>query len=183
MAFLIDGTQSRRPRPIDTYAILAAFAFCGCSESKVTSSPARSEPVQATSDLLPGASIDVKNGETQTDISNGRPSETATAVPTPSPPLSEAALVQADVRKMVAAVYDVDADTILQYTHPKIIESLGGTSQAKSALVQTLSQLRATGMKLDSMEFPAEPTFLKTNLHEFVIVPNQKHCLCQGTAS
>ncbi len=87
--------------------------------------------------------------------------------------LSDEDVVQEDARKLSNAVYNADVDTVLGYTHPKIIEMMGGTSQAKSALDAAFSKFQLLGMKLESMTFPKAPTFLKTDVNHFVIVPTK----------
>ena len=86
---------------------------------------------------------------------------------------SEAETVQEDVRKMNGAVYQADVSTVLDYTHPKIIDMLGGRSQAESALKAAFSQIQVQDMKLESLTFPAAPDFLQTGGTRFVIVPTK----------
>ncbi|MGD9126473.1 MAG: hypothetical protein PVH19_03760 [Planctomycetia bacterium] len=92
----------------------------------------------------------------------------------------EVKLVQEDVRKMSQAVYDADIPTILDYTHPTIIEKMGGRSQVESALKGMLSQVQSIGMKLESMTFPAAPDFLETEERRFVIVPTKSIVSANG---
>jgi hypothetical protein len=88
--------------------------------------------------------------------------------------LSTAAqLVQADVRRTVTAVYDGDLETVLKFTHPKIIEQMGGQAQAKTTTQSALNQVQAAGMKIESLVFPAAPIFTNGPAHEFVVVPTK----------
>lgn len=89
-------------------------------------------------------------------------------------------LVQRDVRKMVNAVYQSDVDIALSYTHPKIIDLMGGTGQARSALETAFSKFQTLNMKLESLAFPEAPTFLKTDVNRFVIVPTKSIILANG---
>lgn len=88
-------------------------------------------------------------------------------------PSTAARLVQADVRRTVTAVYDRDIETVLKFTHPKIIEQMGGQAQAKTTLQSALNQVQAAGMTIESLAFPAAPTFTNASAHEFVLVPTK----------
>lgn len=79
--------------------------------------------------------------------------------------------VQTDVRKLVGALYENKLDDLLSFTHPALIEALGGTSLAKERLQETISMMQEKGMKLESLDFPASPTFLESRGPEYVIVP------------
>ena len=80
-------------------------------------------------------------------------------------------LVQRDVCTILAAVYDADIDLVFEYTHPRVIELLGGQENAKVEFSALLSKLKSSGMKLESLTFPTSPTFLNSETNEFVIVP------------
>jgi hypothetical protein len=82
-------------------------------------------------------------------------------------------IVQSDVSRLLNAVYVGDADTVLRFTHSKIIKLMGGEAQAKVTLKDQLQQFQTLGMKLESRTFPNDPTFLKTDLHLFAIVPTK----------
>jgi|ERR1035437_3836539 hypothetical protein len=82
-------------------------------------------------------------------------------------------LVQADVRRTLNAVYGGDIDTVLNFTHPDIIQQMGGASQAKTVLQKTLDQIQTAGMKVESLAFPETPTFTNSAAHEFVVVPTK----------
>ena len=85
--------------------------------------------------------------------------------------LTEAQLVQQDVQKMIDAVYANDIDTLIGYTHPEIIELMGGEEEARTALTEALSQLAELNMTVESMTYPSEPVFLEGGDSRFVIVP------------
>ena len=84
---------------------------------------------------------------------------------------SDAEIVQTDVTNFLKAFHSGDVDTVVGYTHPLIIEKLGGMEMTKSAMKRVHATLKSIEMKVDSMKFPAEPTFLKTEKHTFAIVP------------
>ncbi len=80
-------------------------------------------------------------------------------------------IVQEDVQRISRAVYQADVATALEFTHPKIIDMLGGMASARSELKTAFSKIQLANMKLQSMSFPEAPTFLETDVHYFVIVP------------
>ncbi len=86
---------------------------------------------------------------------------------------SEAAIVQEDTRNMLKAVYQADIDTVLGYTHPKIIAMMGGLPKTKAVLEVAFEKLKSVNMKLESFEFPGPPIFLEGEVNRFVIVPTK----------
>jgi hypothetical protein len=86
--------------------------------------------------------------------------------------------VQNDVRKLMDAAYNRNVDVVLRYTHPKIIHQMGGVAKAKDTLKVIFSRLPE--MKLVSLTFPKEPTFLKTESHVFAIIPTTAVVEAQG---
>ncbi len=93
---------------------------------------------------------------------------------------SDDEVVQQEVRKMATAVYQSDVDTVLSYTHPKIIDLMGGTKQARSTLETAFSQFESLNMELESITFPEAPTFLNTDSNRFVIVPTKSIISADG---
>jgi len=100
--------------------------------------------------------------------------------PGPNEPPTGAELVQADVRHTLNAVYGGDLETVLKFTHPKIIEQLGGPAQAKTTLQNTLNQVSAAGMKIESLTFPATPRFTNSAIHDFAVVPTKLVLFANG---
>jgi hypothetical protein len=88
-------------------------------------------------------------------------------------PATRVDLVQADVRRTLNALYGDDIDTVLRFTHPDIIQMMGGASQAKTVLQKTLDQIQSAGMQVESLTFPETPTFTNSVAHEFVVVPTK----------
>ena len=88
--------------------------------------------------------------------------------------------VQSDVSYLLKAVYASDVDTVLGYTHPKIIALMGGAVQATNILKQSLLQFQTSGMQLESLTFPSEPVFLKSVLHQFALVPTKNIIVIRG---
>lgn len=84
---------------------------------------------------------------------------------------AKTARVQKDVRRMVAAAYEGDVETIIDFTHPKILQMMGGVATARTAMQEIFDKGASLGLKLDEMTFPSEPTFLRGSDNEFVIVP------------
>lgn len=85
--------------------------------------------------------------------------------------LTEAERVQQDVMRISDAVYGSDVDTVIEYTHPEIVEMLGGEDEARTALTEVLSQLAELNMTVESLTFPSDPVFLEGTESRFVIVP------------
>ena len=81
------------------------------------------------------------------------------------------AQVQADVRKNVEAAYSGDIDTILKYTHEKVLTMMGGPEKARAALAEGMKKILSSGLKVEKFEFPSPPIFLNGTENEFVIIP------------
>ena len=77
----------------------------------------------------------------------------------PQAPLDRDRVV-ADVRAILQALYRDDVEVLLKYSHPKSIEALGGRDRAKVSLEKAMAYFRERGMKLEELEFPAEPEFI-----------------------
>lgn len=78
--------------------------------------------------------------------------------------------IQGDLRKCMAAVYSADVDVVLTYSHPKIIDLMGGKEKAKEILTKTLTQLKESEMKVESLEFPEIPKYFDSKTNHFVII-------------
>ena len=91
----------------------------------------------------------------------------------PQPDLATAKQVQTDVERILRAVYAGDIETVDKFTHPKIIQMLGGPIQARSSLMLALDQVQASGMKIESLVFPVAPTFTNGTTHQFAVVPTK----------
>ncbi len=86
-------------------------------------------------------------------------------------PAARIEVVQADVRKLQNAVFEGDLRTVIQFTHPKIIEELGGKEAAEEQMKEALSEAQMTGSELEVLTFPEDPTFFASPTHDFVFVP------------
>lgn len=85
--------------------------------------------------------------------------------------VSAAKQVQRDVERIVLGLYRGDVDEVMSYTHPAVLEGLGGTEAAKRALMDAAAQLQARGMKVESLTFPQPPEFFDGGGRRFVYVP------------
>ncbi|ANM28388.1 hypothetical protein ABI59_00225 [Acidobacteria bacterium Mor1] len=83
----------------------------------------------------------------------------------------DAETVQADVRKIADAAYQRDVETTLAYTHPKILEIMGGPEGARKVMNDLFNQMGDIKMTLESMTFPDPPQFIAGAENEYVIVP------------
>jgi hypothetical protein len=88
--------------------------------------------------------------------------------------------VQADIFHIQKAIDTGNADALIAYTYPKIIEGMGGVSYAKSLMLNEFAKFKALGMTNESFVFPEEPTFLKSGRHYFAIVPTKKIIIIKG---
>ena len=86
---------------------------------------------------------------------------------------AEARAVQEDVRKISSAVYKSDIDTTISFTHPGILELLGGEAKARETIAAAFAQFRTTGIKVESLDFPQAPDFVPGVTDDYVIVPTK----------
>lgn len=86
-------------------------------------------------------------------------------------PVGLAERVQGDVESMVRALYSGDVATVVDYTHPILLEGLGGREQARAAVQAWVSPMLKKGIRLVSLTFPRPPEFVETDQAVFAIVP------------
>ncbi|MEE8156727.1 MAG: hypothetical protein V3T51_01125 [Gammaproteobacteria bacterium] len=79
--------------------------------------------------------------------------------------------VQSDVRNIVDAAFEGDIDVMLDYTHPAIINAMGGRIAARQTLSGVIEQVRTLNMSLLSFSFPDDPIFVLGEEFRYVIVP------------
>ena len=77
----------------------------------------------------------------------------------------------ADLECLMRAFYTNDINTILALTHPRVIEQMGGLVQSRSLLSNSLVQIQASGVSIESCTFPESPKFAEGAKHQFVVVP------------
>jgi len=90
-------------------------------------------------------------------------------------------VVHEDVRLMVSAVYSGDVDTVMRYTHPLVVEDLGGEEEARMAVTLGFELFDKAGLKLESLEFPSDPDFVKGKGYRYVVVPTRSVITAMGT--
>lgn len=81
--------------------------------------------------------------------------------------------VQADVRSNLNAFQSGDLDTLLRFTHPKVLEMMGGIDKAKVQLTAVIAQMQSAGISIESLNFPQDPIFIETKANLYVIVHTQ----------
>jgi len=86
-----------------------------------------------------------------------------------SPESQDAPAVQRDVRRANDALYSGDVDTLLLYTHPRIIELMGGEQRARETLKESLKIV--SEMRVEKLSFPDAPRFFEGQDNLFVFVP------------
>ena len=79
--------------------------------------------------------------------------------------------VQADVQSMMRAVDAGDVETTVRFTHPKVIELLGGPDTTRQVLQRLFVSARESGMNREAVSFPAPPTCVSAGRRHFAIVP------------
>jgi hypothetical protein len=89
------------------------------------------------------------------------------------PDLNDIQQIQSDVRRLLNALYAGDTDSILKATPLEVIALMGGEAKARQMLKDVVQGMQASGAKLESVSFPENPTFLKTDLHQFAVVPTK----------
>lgn len=81
--------------------------------------------------------------------------------------------MQDDVKEMTMAMYRYDAESILNRTHPMIIDNLGGRNAAIASMETGFENIKQSHLRFESLEFPKPPTFLESEDHFFTIVPTE----------
>ena len=87
--------------------------------------------------------------------------------------LADIKQVQSDVKQIHDAVYDSDVDTTVKFTHPKIVEMMGGKEKAKSQLSKLFKQLKDMELKVESFKFHKDPVFVETKSARYAIIPTK----------
>jgi hypothetical protein len=83
----------------------------------------------------------------------------------------DAAAVQRDIEAANRSLYSGDVDGVLRYTHPTILQMLGGPEKARQTLAKIVEDLEAQQMKVESFSFPEPPQFFEGGGRRFVYVP------------
>ena len=78
---------------------------------------------------------------------------------------------QQDVQALTEALYRGDADTVVRFTHPKVLELQGGPDAARQAIEKAMAGIRANKMSVESMTFPEPPACVASGGRRFVLVP------------
>ena len=81
------------------------------------------------------------------------------------------ARAQQDVQTLVSAVYGGDAQTVLKYTHPKVVQLQGGSTAARQAIRKVMEGMKTANMKMESLSFPAPATCVTVENRSFIVVP------------
>ena len=90
------------------------------------------------------------------------------------------ARVQKDVQELIRGLYHGDIESILSFTHPAIIEMMGGSEAARATVAEMVQPISRLGMKIESFSFPRAPVFLQGGGRSFVIVPTLMVIAAQG---
>lgn len=83
----------------------------------------------------------------------------------------DASRVQRDVRALVEALHRGDLDTVVRYTHPRVIAMQGGPTATRKVIEDVVLKLKGAGMRVESLTFPGPPEFLEGGGRRFAVVP------------
>jgi hypothetical protein len=86
---------------------------------------------------------------------------------------SEAREVQANVESVIRALHSGDVDTLIRFSNPYLLRTMGGETAARSLMAGGDAQFKSIGITLEVIAFPSEPTFLKGDNIRFVIIPTR----------
>jgi hypothetical protein len=89
------------------------------------------------------------------------------------PNSNEVQQIQSDVKRLLNALYAGDMDSILKTIPLEVIALMGGEAKARQMLKDAVQGMQSSGAKLESVSFPENPTFLKTDVHQFAVVPTK----------
>ncbi len=79
--------------------------------------------------------------------------------------------MQRDVDAMAGGLYSGNLDIVLDYTHPAIVEGLGGREQAREKMAAAVTPMLQKGCRVDAFRFPKPPEFVRTDVAVYAIVP------------
>ena len=85
-------------------------------------------------------------------------------------PLEIAEKLKSDVKKNMEASIQGDLDTIVGFTHPRIIELSGGEKRARIELSKMLAEMKTKGFNIESFEIPVSPTISQQRGTQYAIV-------------
>ncbi|WP_166828681.1 hypothetical protein [Thalassoroseus pseudoceratinae] len=84
---------------------------------------------------------------------------------------SETDRIQRELRAVVEAVYDSEVQTVLDYTHPRVIKLAGGEEPLRAMIQEVYSEFESANMEVESVTFHEAPTFLQSKANRFSVVP------------
>ncbi|RCS46035.1 hypothetical protein DTL42_16230 [Bremerella cremea] len=79
--------------------------------------------------------------------------------------------VQQDLRRVMAATFEGDVDTLLGLTHEKVLEVVDDPEVAREAMRGVLATFQENNVSMDVLEFTTEPYFLESEKSHFVVIP------------
>jgi hypothetical protein len=81
------------------------------------------------------------------------------------------AQVQKDVLRIVNALHEGDIETLLRFSHPRMVELAGGEKSLRPALEAFVRHLQGLGMRLESFTFPQPPQFFEGDGRRYATIP------------
>ena len=89
---------------------------------------------------------------------------------------SQSAIVQADAKALIEATKSEDVEALIELTHPRVINSMGGRADAYFAMENLFEEIDRLQMKYNVFEHQGDPTFYRTDRHEFAIQKLRSVC-------
>jgi hypothetical protein len=78
------------------------------------------------------------------------------------------------------ALYNGDVETLLRFSHPPILQMMGGREQAERVLQNLTREFQAMGMTQESLSFPELPHFMRGTNRLFALVPTRAIVIARG---
>lgn len=91
--------------------------------------------------------------------------------------------VNADLQKVMAAVFESDMETIATFTHPKIFELVGGKEQFMEQIGKVFDQTKAAGVRFGGATVGKEIDYFTGTDNEFLIVGTEMSIEAGGNAT
>lgn len=110
-------------------------------------------------------------GGAPADGEGGAGKSTTGSTPAPAPkagPTYEQ--VNADLQKVLAAVFVSDMESVATYTHPKIFELVGGREQFMEQIGKVFDQTKAAGVRFGGATVGKEIDYFTGTENEFLLV-------------
>ncbi|MBA2117258.1 hypothetical protein [Bremerella alba] len=86
-------------------------------------------------------------------------------------------IVQADVAALIEATKSEDIEALIEFSHPRVVNYMGGRADAYFGMEKAFQEFHELQMSYDVFDVNGQPTFYRTDRHEFVIQKMHSVCL------